>query len=65
MGLQLNAFKQGDGDMTQFWSAVARRLEPYVPGEQPRVANLIKLNTNEHALPPVAAGTAGDGSGSE
>jgi histidinol-phosphate aminotransferase len=52
MGLQLNAFKQGDGDMTQFWSAVARRLEPYVPGEQPRVANLIKLNTNEHALPP-------------
>jgi histidinol-phosphate aminotransferase len=27
-------------------------LKPYVPGEQPASDTLIKLNTNEHALPP-------------
>jgi histidinol-phosphate aminotransferase len=27
-------------------------LKPYVPGEQPTSDTLIKLNTNEHALPP-------------
>lgn len=33
----------------------SKRLElltPYVPGEQPRVTNLIKLNTNENPYPP-------------
>lgn len=41
------------GDMdTKFWSATAKRLTPYVPGEQPRRANLIKLNTNENPYPP-------------
>jgi histidinol-phosphate aminotransferase len=38
--------------MSRFWSQVARDLTPYVPGEQPKIANLIKLNTNEHPLPP-------------
>lgn len=33
--------------MNRYWSAVARGLTPYVPGEQPRLPNLIKLNTNE------------------
>lgn len=37
---------------TQFWSEVARRLTPYVPGEQPRMANLVKLNTNENPYGP-------------
>ena len=38
--------------MSRFWSALARELTPYVPGEQPRIANLVKLNTNESPLPP-------------
>ena len=35
-----------------FWSPVVAGLVPYVPGEQPAVANLVKLNTNENPYPP-------------
>ena len=35
-----------------FWSPRVRELVPYVPGEQPRVPNLVKLNTNENPSPP-------------
>jgi histidinol-phosphate aminotransferase len=38
--------------MSRYWSEVARGLTPYVPGEQPKLANLIKLNTNENPYPP-------------
>lgn len=38
--------------MSRFWSPSIRDLSPYVPGEQPQVDNLIKLNTNEHPLGP-------------
>lgn len=38
--------------MSRFWSQVVRDLTPYVPGEQPKIANLIKLNTNEHPFSP-------------
>src|SRR5436305_10954867 len=31
---------------------LVRKLEGYVPGEQPRVKGLIKLNTNENPYPP-------------
>lgn len=38
--------------MSRYWSAVARGLTPYVPGEQPKLTNLVKLNTNENPYPP-------------
>jgi len=39
-------------DVSSFWSPRIAALQPYVPGEQPRIANLIKLNTNENPYPP-------------
>jgi len=38
--------------MSRYWSAVVHGLTPYVPGEQPKIANLVKLNTNEHPCGP-------------
>ncbi|MDO8932116.1 MAG: histidinol-phosphate transaminase [Rhodocyclaceae bacterium] len=38
--------------MSRYWSAVVRGLTPYVPGEQPKLANLVKLNTNENPYGP-------------
>lgn len=53
--------------MSRFWSEVVHGLTPYVPGEQPRIDGLIKLNTNECPYPPsdkvlqaIAAQTTGD-----
>ncbi|MGD9601011.1 MAG: histidinol-phosphate transaminase [Gammaproteobacteria bacterium] len=37
---------------SRFWSDVVRDLSPYVPGEQPKLTNLVKLNTNENPYPP-------------
>lgn len=34
------------------WEKNIRRVEPYVPGEQPKNQNVIKLNTNENPYPP-------------
>ena len=38
--------------MSRFWSDVVKDLTPYIPGEQPKLANLIKLNTNENPYGP-------------
>ncbi len=38
--------------MSRFWSPVVHQLSPYVPGEQPKINNLIKLNTNENPFGP-------------
>ncbi|HIV24056.1 MAG TPA: histidinol-phosphate transaminase [Candidatus Merdiplasma excrementigallinarum] len=34
------------------WEKHIRRVEPYVPGEQPKDRGIIKLNTNENPYPP-------------
>jgi len=41
--------------MSQFWNERTRRLQPYVPGEQPQDQQYIKLNTNENPVAPSAA----------
>ncbi len=50
--------------MSRFWSDRVHGLVPYVPGEQPKRAGLVKLNTNEcpygpspHALDAIRAAT--------
>ena len=38
--------------MSRYWSKVVDGLTPYVPGEQPKLPNLVKLNTNESPYGP-------------
>lgn len=38
--------------MSRFWSKLVQDLVPYVPGEQPALTNLVKLNTNENPYGP-------------
>lgn len=38
--------------MSRFWSAHVGALQPYVPGEQPKLPDLVKLNTNENPYGP-------------
>lgn len=40
--------------MSRFWSDIVRSLTPYVPGEQPKIDGLVKLNTNECPYGPSA-----------
>ena len=34
------------------WKDAIRKVEPYIPGEQPKDPDVIKLNTNENPYPP-------------
>jgi len=38
--------------MSRFWSPVVHGLSPYVPGEQPKLDGILKLNTNENPYQP-------------
>ncbi len=38
--------------MARYWSSVVHGLTPYVPGEQPKLQDLVKLNTNENPYGP-------------
>lgn len=40
--------------MSRFWSPLVHTLKPYVPGEQPALDDLVKLNTNENPYGPSA-----------
>jgi histidinol-phosphate aminotransferase len=41
--------------MSRSWEANVRKVVPYVQGEQPKLPNLVKLNTNENPYPPSPA----------
>jgi histidinol-phosphate aminotransferase len=41
--------------MEKFWSDGIAAIRPYVPGEQPAIPGLVKLNTNENPYPPSPA----------
>lgn len=41
--------------MSKFWSRLVRALVPYVPGEQPKIPDIVKLNTNENPYAPSPA----------
>ena len=49
--------------MSRYWSPIVHSLRPYVPGEQPAMGSVVKLNTNENPYGPsprVAAAIAAE-----
>lgn len=38
--------------MSREWTKNLRNIEPYVPGEQSKDKNIVKINANENPYPP-------------
>ena len=50
--------------MSRYFTKTLASLEPYTPGEQLKIADIVKLNANENPYPPapgVAAAVAAGG----
>jgi histidinol-phosphate aminotransferase len=41
-----------EGVVSRFWNKAVSTISPYVPGEQPKLQDLVKLNTNENPYEP-------------
>ena len=48
--------------MSRYFTKTLASLEPYTPGEQLKIADIVKLNANENPYPP-APGGGGGGAG--
>ncbi len=49
--------------MSRYFTKTLASLEPYTPGEQLKIADIVKLNANENPYPPAARRGGGGGRG--
>ena len=45
--------------MSRYFTKTLASLEPYTPGEQLKIADVVKLNANENPYPPAGGGGRG------
>lgn len=49
--------------MSRYFTKTLASLEPYTPGEQLKIADIVKLNANENPYPPAPRRGGGGGRG--